>query len=220
MSSKPELLTDPIYQYLLTHSLREPKILEALRQETASLANAKAQISPETGQFLSLLVELLQVENILEIGCFTGYSALVMALKLPTAGQLLTCDVNQAWTDIAKAFWQKAGVYDKIALHLAPAVETLTELVAKGRQNSFDLAFIDADKASYEQYYEYCLQLVRPGGLIILDNMLWYGKVADPKVNDRATQMIRQVNNKIHQDTRVSMSLIAVGDGLCLARKL
>lgn len=204
---------------MLSISLREPEVLRQLREETAHDENANMQISPEQGQFMALLVKLLGAKRTLDIGVYTGYSSLCVSLVLPEDGRVTACDINNEWTDIAKRYWQKAGVANKIDLRLAPALETLQILLEQG-ENNFDFAFVDADKVNYDQYYEYCLELIRPGGLIVIDNVLWGGAVADTSINDDYTRAIRALNKKIHADPRVETSLIPIADGLTLARKL
>lgn len=219
MSNRTLNLTDTVYDYLLAHSLRESPLLKQLREETATLEMARMQISPEQGQLLNLLVKLLGARQIIEIGVFTGYSALCMAEALPADGRLVACDINQEWTDIARRYWQQAGVHKQIELLLAPADKTLQKLIDTGNANSFDFAFIDADKSHYLTYYEQCLKLIRRGGLIAIDNTLWNGDVADPAVNDTDTQAIRDLNDALHSDSRVDISLLPIGDGLTLAHK-
>ena len=180
---------------------------------------ANMQIAPEQGQFMALLVRLTGARKILEIGVFTGYSSLALALALPPQGRILGCEISAEYAAIARQFWQKAGVSEKIDVLLGPAVTSLEQLLANGEQESFDLAFIDANKSDYDQYYELSLQLVRTGGLILIDNVLWYGKVADETIQDKATQSIRHLNAKLHQDLRISLSLVPIGDGLTLALK-
>jgi predicted O-methyltransferase YrrM len=208
-----------LYAYLQSVSLREPQLLSQLRQETAQHPMAMMQIAPEQGQFMALLVQLMGAKKTLEVGVFTGYSALVVALALPPDGKIVACDVSEDYTAIARRYWQRAGVADKIDLRLAPALETLDRLLAEGQANSFDFAFIDADKSNYDNYYERALQLVRPGGLIAIDNVLWGGSVANPQVQDNRTQAIRQLNEKLHADERVTLSLVPIADGLTLALK-
>ncbi|SVB09311.1 uncharacterized protein METZ01_LOCUS162165 [marine metagenome] len=200
-------------------SLREPELLRRLREETGELEDGRMQISPDQGQFMALLIELMEARNVLELGAFTGYSALVMALALPDDGQVLTCDVNRERTAIAQKYWDESGVGHKIDLHLGPAVETLEMLLSSGQAEGFDFAFIDADKASLDSYYELSLRLIRPGGLIAVDNTLWHGKVIDPQATDQDTEAIRTINAKLRVDQRVSLSVIPIGDGLALARK-
>jgi predicted O-methyltransferase YrrM len=208
-----------LYAYLLANSLREAPVLAQLRQETASHPMAQMQIAPEQGQFMALLVQLMGARRTLEVGVFTGYSALAVALALPADGQVVACDVSEEYTAIARRYWQQAGVADKIDLRLGPAAETLAALIANGETGQFDFAFIDADKSGYDTYYEQTLQLVRPGGLIAIDNVLWSGRVADATVQDNRTGKIRTLNAKIHQDDRVDLSLVPIADGLTLARK-
>lgn len=208
-----------LYDYLLSASLREPEILRQLREETVRHPEAIMQIAPEQGQFMALLVQLIGATKTLEVGVFTGYSSLCVALALPDHGKIIACDVNEEFTSIARRYWQQAGVADKIELRLAPALATLDQLLATGQAETFDFAFIDADKVNYENYYERSLQLVRPGGLIAIDNVLWFGKVTDPQVQDESTQAIRAFNEKLHDDDRVTLSLLPIADGLTLALK-
>lgn len=208
-----------LYDYYQAIAFREPEILKELRQATSQLPMANMQIAPEQGQFMALLVQLTGARKILEIGVFTGYSSLAMALALPPQGRILGCEISAEYAAIARRFWEKAGVSEKIDVLLGPAVTSLEQLLANGEQESFDLAFIDANKSDYDQYYELSLQLVRPGGLILIDNVLWYGKVADETIQDKATQSIRHLNAKLHQDLRISLTLVPIGDGLTLALK-
>jgi predicted O-methyltransferase YrrM len=219
VTRRTKALTDEVYDYLLRVSLREPDVLRRLREETASLEEAAMQIGPEQGQLMALLVELVGARRVLEIGTFTGYSALVVALALPEDGRVVACDVSEEWTGVARRYWKEAGVAHKIELRLAPALETLDELLAEGAMGTFDFAFIDADKEHYADYYERSLELVRRGGLIAIDNVLWSGKVADPAVTDADTEAIRALNARLKHDERVSLSLVPIGDGLTLARK-
>jgi predicted O-methyltransferase YrrM len=212
-------VTDDLAAYLRRVSLREPDVLRRLRERTGTIPEARMQITPEQGQFMQVLVQLIGAKKTLEVGVFTGYSSLAVALALPPDGKITACDISEEWTSIGKAFWQEAGVADKIDLHIGPAVKTLDQLIADGRQDTYDFAFIDADKANYDAYYERALTLVRPGGLIAVDNVLWHGKVIDPSINDADTTAIRNINDKICKDTRVSMSLVPIGDGVTLARK-
>ena len=212
-------LDNQLYNYLLSVSLREPEILGRLRQETANHPRSGMQISPEQGQFMSLLVQLIAAKKTLEVGVFTGYSSLSIALALPADGQIIACDVSEEFTAIARRYWQEAGVADKIDLRLAPALQTLDELLAAGQAETFDFAFIDADKENSDGYYERSLQLVRPGGLIAIDNVLWSGQVADEQNQDESTQAIRALNEKLHHDERISLSLVPIADGLTLAIK-
>ncbi len=212
-------LTERLQDYVRANSLREHPVLARLREQTATLPDPDMQIAPEQGQFMALLVELIGARRILEIGCFTGYSALWMALALPGDGRLVTLDVNEDWTEIGRAAWRDAGVEHKIEVRIGLALDSLDALLAEGAAGSFDLAFVDADKKSYDAYYERALELVRPGGLILLDNMLWRGTVADPAVDDRQTEALRELAAKMHRDERVSLSLLPIADGLTLARK-
>ena len=219
MTKKTLGLDHPLYDYLLSVSLRESDILRQLRDETAHLPMAMMQISPEQGQFMTLLVQLLGATKTLEIGVFTGYSSLCVALALPPGGKITACDVSEEFTSVARRYWQEAGVTDKIELRLAPALETLDQLLADGQAETFDFAFIDADKENYQGYYERSLQLIRPGGLVAIDNVLWGGRVADPQVQDNNTLAIRAFNEKLHHDEQVSISLVPIADGLTLALK-
>jgi predicted O-methyltransferase YrrM len=219
MSNRRLDFDDALYDYFHRHTLREPEILKRLRAETAKHPHAGMQISPEQGQFMRLLIELLGVRRIVEIGVFTGYSSLSMALALPEDGEIVACDISETFTAIAHRYWDEAGVAGRIHLHLAPAVETLDALIANGEAGRFDMAFIDGDKANYDAYYEKCLALVRPGGLILIDNVLWSGRVVKAEDTTEDTRMIRALNRKLHADERVSMSMLPIGDGLTLARK-
>jgi predicted O-methyltransferase YrrM len=207
------------YQYLLSISVREPEAARRLREETQQLENAQMQIGPDQGQFMQLLVQLLGAKKTLEVGVFTGYSALWVALALPEDGRIIACDINEKYTNVASRYWKEAGVDQKIDLRIGPALGTLDELLKTNHAGTFDFAFIDADKGSYENYYERALQLLRAGGLIAIDNTLWSGAVADPSVNDGDTVAIRQLNEKLHSDKRVTVSMLTVGDGLTLALK-
>ncbi len=219
MTPRTNHIPEELYAYLLDVSLREPSTLRRLREETASLEKAHMQIGPDQGQFMGLLVELMEARNALEVGTFTGYSALAVALALPEDGRLVACDVSEEWTAIGRRYWEEAGVAHKIDLRLAPALETLDGLLAEGLAGTFDFAFIDADKEGYDAYYERALKLIRTGGLITFDNTLWEGKVVDPAVTDVDTEAIRALNTKLVGDERVTLSLVPVGDGLTLARK-
>jgi predicted O-methyltransferase YrrM len=213
------LLPEAVYSYLKSVSLREPPLLAKLREETASQPLATMQIAPDQGQFMGLLVQLMGARRTLEIGVFTGYSSLAVALALPADGSIVACDVNEEYTNIARRYWKEAGVDHMIDLRLRPALETLRELLAQGRHGQFDFAFIDADKTNYEGYYEYALELLRPGGLIAVDNVLWSGRVADPQENDRETVALRAFNQKLYADSRVTLAMLPVSDGLTLALK-
>jgi predicted O-methyltransferase YrrM len=219
MSRQTLTIDERLYHYLLTVSVREPELLSQLRQETAEHPLAQMQIAPEQGQFMSLLIQLIDAKKTLEIGVFTGYSALWTALALPPDGKIVACDVNADYTTIAQRYWQAAGVAHKIDLHLAPALETLDRLLADGQAETFDFAFIDADKENLDNYFERSLQLVRPGGLIAVDNVLWSGRVADPQVQNGSTQAIRAFNQNRYCDQRIILSLVPIADGLTLAFK-
>ena len=211
-------LTDELLAYLHKVSLREAEPLRRLREETAKLPAAGMQISPDQGQFMALLVRLIGARRCLEIGTFTGYSALAVALALPAEGRVVCCDVSEEYTAIARRAWASAGIAAKIELHIAPARTTLNKLRAAGQRGSFDFAFIDADKESYDDYYEASLELVRQGGLIAIDNVLWNGAGADVRQQDADTNALRALNRKLHDDQRVDISMLPIGDGLTLAR--
>lgn len=218
MTTKFTPLTENLYSYAIDNWLREDAVLAELREETARLPMSRMQIAPDQGQFMGLLVSLLGASKILEIGTFTGYSALTMARALPEAGKLVCCDVSEEWTEIARKYWQKADLTHKIHLHIAPAKETLSRLV-ESEAGTFDLAFIDADKENYDEYYEHCLCLIKQGGVILLDNVFWGGSVIDETIQDADTIAIRQMNKKIHTDDRVDISILPIGDGLTIVRK-
>lgn len=213
-------MTEPLYQYYLDNSLQEDPILTALRQETAKMSAAKMQIAPEEGQFLAFIVDLLGAKKTLDIGVFTGYSSLVVAMALPDEGKVIACDINNEWTKVAKKYWQLANQEKKIELRIAPALETLESLIKNNESNTFDFVFIDADKKNYSGYYDYALQLLKPGGVIAVDNVLWGGAVIDPNDNDENTLAIREFNTKIYQDSRIKMTMLPIADGLSLIRKL
>ena len=219
MSNRTIDLTDTLYDYLLSVSLRETDLQRRLREETATLSMARMQISPEQGQFMALIARLVAARRCLEVGVFTGYSSLAVALALPDDGRIVACDVSEEWTAIARRYWAAAGVADRIDLRLAPAIDTLDALIAAGDAGTYDLAFIDADKTSYLAYYERALVLLRPGGLLMTDNTLWSGRVADPEVGDADTVALRHYNEHLHRDARIDLSLVPIGDGLTLARK-
>ncbi len=214
MTRRTRQISDDLYGYMLEVGIREPDILTQLRAETALLENASYQISPEQGQFMTLLADTIGAKHYLEVGTFTGYSALALALALPDDGKVITCDANEEWTAIAQRYWDKAGVVAKIELRMGQAVDSLAAIEQECQPGSFDFAFIDADKSRYDTYYESALRLVRPGGLILLDNMLWYGAVIDTKDQRRNTKAIRALNLKIQADDRVAFSLLPVADGL------
>jgi predicted O-methyltransferase YrrM len=214
MAGRAPFLPEKIARYIVEHSVREPEILRELRAATASVPHSGMQIGADQGQFMALLVQAIGAKRCLEIGTYTGYSALAVALALPEDGRIVCCDISEEWTAIARRFWQKAGVAHKIELRLAPALETLKEL-----KGPYDFVFIDADKGNYQNYYERCLALVRRGGIIALDNTLWSGWVADAKRRDADTRAIRVFNDKLHRDERVVLSLLPLGDGVTLALK-
>ncbi len=219
MAGKTSFIDHQVLQYITQHSLRESTLMAELRAETALLAEARMQITAEQGQFFSLLIQATSAKNCLEIGTFTGYSALSVALALPADGRLICCDVSEEWTAVGKRYWQRAAVAHKIELRIAPALETLDSLLANGEAGKFDFVFIDADKSNYDAYYERCLKLVRGGGLIVFDNMLWSGAVVDESDQSKDTCALRAINDKLHHDERVSLSLLPVADGLTLALK-
>jgi predicted O-methyltransferase YrrM len=219
MSTDTLSLDTRTLRYLRAVSLREPPLLAQLREETAKLPMARMQIAPEQGQFMSLLVKLLGAERAIEIGTFTGYSALCVATAQPPEGRLVCCDISEEWTAIARRYFEEAGLANKIELRLKPAKETLFELLDSGQAGQFDFAFIDADKECYPAYYELCLKLLRKGGLIAIDNTLWSGKLADPNNTEADSIALREFNTRLHQDARVDLSLVPIGDGLTLARK-
>ena len=219
VSKRTIKLDQPLYDYLLEISLREAPILKALREETAADPMHNMQIAPEQGQFMALLAKLIDARRYIEVGVFTGYSSLAVGLALPADGEIIACDVSEEWTSIAKRYWRQAGLEGRIHLHLAPANETLQTLLDEGQGERFDFAFIDADKEGYATYYELLLQLIRPGGLIAVDNVLWGGAVIDPDKNDADTEAIRKFNRSLLGDARVDISLVPIGDGLTLARK-
>ncbi|MEE3183664.1 MAG: class I SAM-dependent methyltransferase [Pseudomonadota bacterium] len=218
MSSRTIELTESVYSYLLQSGIQESSIAYELRVKTQeSTPWHMMQISPEQGAFMALLVRLIGAKKTIEVGTFTGYSALVVAEALPEDGRIIACDVSEEWTSIARDFWERAGLRNKIDLRLRPATETLDEIIDQGGAESFDFAFIDADKANYDDYYERCLVLLRPGGLVGIDNVLWGGRVADDTANDDDTLAIRALNEKVRTDQRVSATILPIGDGLTLA---
>jgi caffeoyl-CoA O-methyltransferase len=212
-------LDDRLYRYVLEHSGTEPAALRALREETAGMQHAGMQIGFDQARLMALLVKLMGARRCIEIGVFTGYSALAVALALPEDGTLVACDVSEEWTAIARRHWDAAGVGGRIHLRLAPAVQTLDALLGKGQAGSFDFAFIDADKSSYRDYYERCIELLRPGGLIAVDNTLWSGEVADASKQGRDTRALRAFNDALRDDTRIDLAMLTVGDGVTLALK-
>lgn len=219
MSNRSIQLDDALYDYLVENSLRESDVMRRLREETAALPGSGMQIAPEQGQFMALLVQLMGARRCLEVGTFTGYSALAVAAVLPADGRLVACDVNPETTAVARRYWREAGLAEKIDLRLAPALQTLDGLLAEGAAGSFDFAFIDADKTNYDGYYERALALLRSGGLVAVDNVLWDGAVINSSARDPDTEAIRALNAKIASDQRVSCSMLPLGDGLTLAFK-
>ena len=219
MSRKTLPLDDRLSDYLLSVGVREPEAARALREETAGRPESNMQIAPEQGQFLDFLIRALSVRRAIEVGVYTGYSALITALALPADGELIACDINPEWTAIGQRYWRQAGVSDRIRLHLRPALDTLNALIGAGESGRFDFAFIDADKEGYPDYFEACLKLMRPGGVIAVDNTLWSGHVADPAVQDADTAALRAFNAARRADSRVELCLLPIADGLTLLRK-
>jgi predicted O-methyltransferase YrrM len=217
MSARSFLVPDNIYGYIMKTTLREQPVQRELRERTAAMPQARMQTGPDQLQFLQLLVRMIGACRCIEVGVYTGASALAVALALPDDGSIVACDVSEEYTAVAREFWQRAGVAGKIELHLAPAAETLNALLVQ--RGGYDFAYIDADKANYDAYYELVLQLLRPGGVIAVDNVLWGGAVADRSEQDADTAALRKLNEKIGRDERVDASLLTVGDGLTLARK-
>jgi len=219
MAGKTIGLTGPLYDYYTAHAYREPEILKKLREETATLGgNAAMQIGPEQGAFMGLLVKLMGAKRVLEFGTFTGYSSLAMALA--GVAKITCADVSKEWTDIGRKYWKSAGVADRIDLHLDGGDAVIARLLTNGEAGSFDLAFIDADKTGYDAYYEGSLRLLRSGGLVLIDNVLWGGDVADPAKTDADTQAIRAINSKLMSDFRVEICMVPICDGLTMARKI
>lgn len=218
MSTRTLNLDDTLYHYLLDVSLREHPVAAELRAATRDHPRVSMQIAPEQGQLMALLVKLIGARRTIEIGVFTGYSALAVALALPDDGRVLACDISREYTDVGRRFWNKAGVGHKIDLRIAPAMDTLDGVIAQGDAGAFDFAFIDADKTAYDGYYERCLTLLRPGGLIAVDNVLWGGGVAHPAKDDD-TAALQAFNRKLHADERIDLSLLPIADGVTLARK-
>ncbi len=219
MSRRTLNLDDRLYEYLLAHALREHPAQTSLREATRTWPRAGMQISPEQGQFMALLLRMINARRAIEVGVFTGYSALTAALALPADGHLLACDISDADTRLGQPYWESAGVAHKIEFVVAPAQQTLRARLAAGEAGTYDFAFIDADKTGYDAYYELCLLLLRTGGLIAIDNVLWSGEVAQPGATDADTQALQALNTKIHGDQRVDMVLLPIGDGLTLALK-
>ncbi|MEJ2479163.1 MAG: class I SAM-dependent methyltransferase [Acidihalobacter sp.] len=219
MTRRTLSLTDELYEYLLENSLREDSLLAELRERTAAMPLAGMQIAPEQGQFMALLARLMGAHTALEIGVFTGYSSLCVARALPDGGRMVALDASEEWTDVARDYWARAGLADRIELRLGPAIESLDALLAEGRSGSFDFAFIDADKSEYPEYYERTLQLLRSGGIMLIDNVLRDGQVADPDDISEGTEAVRAFNAVLYSDTRIDLSMLPLGDGLTLARK-
>jgi caffeoyl-CoA O-methyltransferase len=219
MSAEPLPLTKPLQAYLQSVAVRESEVAARLREETSAMPLSIMQITPEQAALMAMLVELIGARRCIEIGVYTGYSALAVASAMPADGRLIACDINEEWTAVARRYWAEAGIADKIDLRLAPAGETIAALIEAGEAGRFDFAFVDADKASYGAYYEGCLTLLRPGGLIAIDNVLWFGNVINPAKDDADTQAIRALNEKVGKDERVSVTMVPIGDGLTLARK-
>ncbi len=221
MSRKSVELTDEVYDYLVRVGTREHPVLQRLRQATLREVGDAAgmQISPDQGAIMAMLVRIAGARRCIEVGTFTGYSALAVALALPEDGKVIACDVSEQWTAIARRFWTEAGVAHKIDLRLAPALATMDALLAQGEAGRFDFAFLDAEKSEYDAYYELVLRLLRPGGLVAIDNVLWSGRVADPLAKDPNTRALRALNEKVHGDERVDICMLPVADGLTLARK-
>ena len=220
MSTATIILDEKLREYLLNISVKESEILRELREETAQMEYSAMQISPEQGAFMSFLVELIQAKRTLEIGVFTGYSALVVAMALPEDGIVTACDVSEEWANVGMKYWKKAQVENKINLRIAPALKTLDQLLSEGKQGTYDFAFIDADKIEYQGYFDKSLELLRIGGLIAIDNVLWGGSVIDDSIQDSSTKAIREFNENLSSDSRVSISMVPIGDGLTLACKL
>ena len=219
MSTQSIALPDELHEYLLSVSLREPAVMERLRAETAEHPKSNMQIAPEQGQFLRFLVQLIGARRTIEVGVFTGYSALAVASVLPPTGTLVACDMSEEYTGVARRYWAEAGVADRIDLRIAPAEGTLAALLDQGEDGTFDFSFIDADKERYDTYYEQSLQLLRPGGVIALDNVFRDGRVTDPDVGDESVRAIQRLNEKIHEDERVDLSMLPLADGMTLAMK-
>ena len=219
MSGKSIGLGDDLHHYLVGHGWREPEVMARLRAETESLPQRNMQIAPEQAAFMALVVELIGARRCIELGTFTGYSALAVALALPPDGRLVCCDVSKEWTDVARRYWDEAGVADRIDLRLGPALATLDRLLAEGADGSFDFAFVDAAKTEYSDYYTRLLLLLRPGGVMLFDNVLWDGAVIDPKATDDDTNGVRELNDLLATDERVTVSMIPLADGVTLARK-
>ena len=219
MSNRTLSIDDRTYDYLCHVAVNEPELLRRLRQETAELDYSVMQISPEQGQFMSLLIRLMGAKRAIEIGTFTGYSSICVASAMPQDGELICCDTSPQWTAIAEKYWALAGLEDKITLYTQPAEKTLEMLLDEGAEKSFDFIFVDADKQNYIKYYDMALRLLRKGGMMAVDNTLWSGAVADPDNNEPGTRAIRRFNDMVKNDERVTKSLVTIGDGLTLILK-
>jgi predicted O-methyltransferase YrrM len=219
MANKTLNLDEKLYAYLHRVSLREPKVLRKLREATEKEESSAMRSAPEQGQFMAMLLKLIDARRVIEVGTFTGYGTLWMAQALPADGEIITCDVSERWTFVARRFWEEAGVLGKVRLELGPAIDTLDLLLADGEAESFDFAFIDADKVNYDGYFERCLRLVRPGGVIAVDNVLWGGSVVDKADKQESTEAIRAFNLKLADDGRIELSMLPLADGLTLAVK-
>jgi len=219
MSHEHIPVTEQLFSYMRAVSLREPEVLRRLREETGQMPEMTMQTMAEQCQLMALLAGSIGARRTIEVGVFTGYSALWTALALPQDGYILACDISEKWTSIGRKYWREAGVEHKIDLRLAPALESLDAVLANGSKGSFDFAYIDADKANYGNYYERVLKLLRPSGLILVDNVLWSGKVADESEQDADTLALRAFNSKLAGDARVDMSMLPIGDGLTIACK-
>jgi caffeoyl-CoA O-methyltransferase len=219
MSNATLGLPADLHEYLLAVGVREPEILRDLRAETAGLPEHDMQIAPEQGAFMALLVELTGTRRYLEVGTFTGYSSLAVALALPPDGSIVCCDISREWTDVARRYWERAGVADRIELRLGPAMDSLDAMLAEGLAGSFDFAFLDADKIGYPAYTDRLLALLGSGGLLAIDNVFWGGEVANPSVDDESVRAVRQTNEMLATDGRVSLAMVPIADGLTLARK-
>lgn len=219
MSNRNDNIPEQLYDYILESSLRDQPVLKKLREKTAEIPMSIMQISPDQGQFMAFMAKTIGAKKTLEVGVFTGYSSLIIAQALPDDGKVIACDISEEYTRIAKPFWEEAGVAHKIDLRIGPAIESLDALIADGQSGTFDFAFIDADKETYPQYYERSLQLIRPGGIILLDNAFLGGRVADTSNTNETTSIMRKLNNDLKNDDRVDVSLLSIGDGLYLACK-
>jgi len=219
MSTHTTRLTLSLYEWMLDNSLREDELLKQLREETAELSEANMQVAPEQGQLLAMLVQISKAKKVIEVGVFTGYSSICMARALPDRGKLTACDISEEWTSVARRYWEKAGITKKINLILSPASMSLVQLLEKGGEGKYDLIFLDADKENYDFYYEHCLQLCKSGGIIIIDNMFWDGRVADPCVEDQIVRALRSLANKLKADMRIHFTMVPVGDGMGLILK-